>query len=1273
MMESEALLKPSSVVWKIAAFICTALTLIAPFVYNIAFYAHWRGGMIAESSVYSLDRAKYFSGFIHGGSLFFAGQHSVFLLNYALWYALWSALGGLFSDITSYMMLVIIFYLLGLCFLVKLLLALVDVDERRATVRQMIVACAIALLYLSSLSMFNYNKSNIFFTLPYLVLPILLYFTLSYLRTSRNRHLVPFFLASLVITDFNTAHAVILVAFINIFALMQGRAERVPLLSTLGRLVILDVVMAPAVGFLFAIAIENALYAGSLAGFSAAVVENMYSNNAQYLNIFAQLTDWGIFGSWNGSLYYDFSRFYSNIAAWGLALVPFMFVGYAALSSRASIAQRKFAFALLITAAVIFQFMLGNNNALYNYVYNHLIAFQVLRNITKLAPLLLLVILVAGYILISGRLKERVHFISAMLFLLVSLAYNIPYWSYSGYFFYNRTIDQIPSYWREAAGYLNDTAQPSSKVLALPAIYINDVYMWNGKENWVQGSLLDILLRNKSYRLSECCLGSPMFERDARSTFIPSKTSIRRLDTDYGRLGNMARKYGLDYVLVSDDLLSEYNTRSAILAWLRRAGYHEARSFGPVSIFHNKRNLEPLFSGMPLSFERISDLEYRVHLRGVKGRRTLAFGEPFHTGWTLSPIPIEAKECGFGNDILVAAPTCKRTLAEKVGDEVRHLSGGPTIPPLDATSGDSNSWVIDESVIEKSAPKSFYRVEPGGGIDVDLDLYFKPQDSFLAICFVSLLAFVTMVACLLIALIVDLRAHRISSASRLRDSSLAWSTALLIVLAATISFTTALAKDRQPLLVETARVDSVLTDVGQSALFSNAMYMPVACGPTSSNSHCQSIRLSSVTKANGNRLWGWDYDERARELTECSLYTSVSAPCSPGAEVMSIGNIDAFVARGERTKTSGALVLSIRSGETVKSVSISSGRRPFEESAVYMKPLLQLGSSVETATPNLVFATAKSPAQRVRFSLANYDQYERFAHPPWSVSACGHPVSTATTRASSFGDGLNVWVTPLKPGTCDLAVIADPTDKVTPIATPAVVRVVVIGDLSWSRAAARAKASVSFDSTIASPQTLQAYKNFDPDAIVLSPLSACSEAVVSDTIPAGLASNQAGIATLYLRPTRSGICEMSLKGNNAVAGEAALALTVHVYGDLSFSTYSPIGSRSLEFDSANAPSAVVHAYKLKYAGPLQLHLVAGNCSSVVGFYAQTSHSAKSVSGEWTQEAVRIQPVKAGKCWAILQDQFGTNDRSIALNVTIKSKPRSSGDRLAHNRVRGSVR
>lgn len=717
---------------KVLITLASLAVVLWPWAVGVFRAVHLKSGIIPESSIYSINAHAFFWNIFHQRSIFDAGRHSPWLFQYAFWYGCQSTLNAIFPDAVAYLILVGVFFGIGQVFTAKFLITFVRQDDKPSTA-QFFLASLLSITYITSLSLFNYLQNNVLFALPYLVLPILLYLALKYIRFSDRLALAPFLLFGLVLSDLNIFHDIIIVIAVNIIGYISGAWSGLNAQVVLRRLLLLDLILSPGFVWLLTATIGHILYLGPVSEFAKVAAEGMYSNNASYLNIILQQTDWGLFDSWNGVPYYSFAYFYRIIQVWPFGLVPYMLVAFSAISSPGKKKYWNLAIPLSVLSIIIFLFMFGNDNIVYRELYQNFIPFQVFRNITKLAPLLELCLISISFVLLFSVLKNRVIAITATALIVLGLIYNAPYWIVGANTFSRRTIDHIPSYWMSAASYIQHHLRPYSQILAVPATYIMESYNWGGKKVSVQGDLLTLLSENESYRLSEKLIGPSTFQSDVSSAFEPSNRSIRLLDTNYGTLSNIVQKYHIDYVVFTHDLVSEYQHTNDIRAWLKRAGYRRVANFGPVSIYHNRANYSVPFSGASVQFKKVNALRFDAHLSGLRGKPKVTLRVPFHAGWFPKVEPIGSFQCKpVGREEAILGGKFARCKSDFWGGSISSEIAGlfSSSPPgfLHSESpGGNNSWIINVAAIRKLLPRDDYRLRRNGSIDLNISFQFRPQ------------------------------------------------------------------------------------------------------------------------------------------------------------------------------------------------------------------------------------------------------------------------------------------------------------------------------------------------------------------------------------------------------------------------------------------------------------------------------------------------------------------------------------------------------------------
>lgn len=387
--------------------------------------------------------------------------------------------------------------------------------------------------------------------------------------------------------------------------------------------------------------------------------------------------------------------------------------------------------------------MLGLKNPVYKYLYDNITIFQIFRNITKFAPLLLfLTLLILFLLIIKSDIKSNVKKWLLLLVISSSLIYNLPYWTYRSYFFENRVMANIPQDYLDTSIFLNKQLNYSDNVLVLPATYSLETYNWNNKRVAVQGSIFDLLLNDgiRSYRLSQGFVGNIFFKNDSSKLFIKTNTNARGWDVDYNALSNFVKKYNLNYIIVTKELVSEYQDLNALFIWLNHNNYKKINSFGNNDIYLKNDLFNPILSAnSDLYFERRNARNYNVAIKNIKensyGR--LIFLESFNAYWNLYLKPIsKSNSCdnikkyeNKINDSSVAECYYERKIIEE--NELSYLWKKPIFDETHKIVNQyANQWTIDPQYIKQNFSKEYYKENPDGSIDVELTLYFKPQSYF---------------------------------------------------------------------------------------------------------------------------------------------------------------------------------------------------------------------------------------------------------------------------------------------------------------------------------------------------------------------------------------------------------------------------------------------------------------------------------------------------------------------------------------------------------------
>lgn len=685
--------------------------------------------IVFESSAHAADYGRYFEELFHGHSFWLWGQYALTVVGYAPLYGLLYVLEAMTgSSSTAYHVALLFFQLLAVgCFVafVRKWQSRIAPD-RTASTFDRIVPWVLGLLYVTSLANFNYLKSNVMFGLASYALPIQLYLVDRYVSRGSAAAMGAVTASALLM---NAANATFffyiggLVWAYMMFLRLQSFAVAPPWRILVVDTAALAFALLPAAILILVSTAVNIPYYGSLEELAQVASEGMYSMNANMVNIMSLTTDWAFFDGFNGEPYYEFAEYYRQRGVRLLAFVLILLPLGLALAKMFGGARGFYRFWVAVGVLCVFV-QLGANNPVFRWLIENIVLFQIFRNVTKLSPIFYFALLAVICYQVAAVRSEQLRRAAFAIFALGGLAYNLPFWTYADYFHRDRSAGEIPKYWRDAGAWMKRHAPEGSRTLLLPATYVNDTFLWNGKKVLFQGTLPDGIWTTRTFRLSEALVGPPLMQAEMRRVFVPDASNVRGLTTDYAALGTFTARNGFGFIVLNRDLWSEYQHLSDVRAWLERDGFARVAVFGRLEIFHNPARDRQMFeSEVKVSWSQIDNLTYRLRVDGVTGPFTLRFNEAYRPGWRLAvQEPSKGSEC---------AHICPPSPLLGHWDDFR-LALRPAVAPSHHARDEygGNAWRIDPADILRTGSASS---------NLDLVLHFRPQLYFMAACWVFVL------------------------------------------------------------------------------------------------------------------------------------------------------------------------------------------------------------------------------------------------------------------------------------------------------------------------------------------------------------------------------------------------------------------------------------------------------------------------------------------------------------------------------------------------------
>lgn len=218
-----------------------------------------------------------------------------------------------------------------------------------------------------------------------------------------------------------------------------------------------------------------------------------------------------------------------------------------------------------------------------------------------------------------------------------------------------------------------------------------------------------------------------------------------------------------------------------------------------------------------------------------------------------------------------------------------------------------------------------------------------------------------------------------------------------------------------------------------------------------------------------------------------------------------------------------------------------------------------------------------------------------------------------------------------------------------------------ISALSWSPTVVTTRKFQVFDSTIVGRQ-ITIYESNASQAISPSITNyGCARVLrlesladpAAESYPEELAS-----LAIMVTPITAGLCKIALRGGSPTPRDHPLELAAQVMGDLSLSPSALVSSVKISFAGPTAASRQIVVYKTYDKEPIIPALVANGCSAIAGFYPGRGVAPAVPSSLPASTRIVVRPIRSGMCEAVLADQYGRNDRTVVVAVTVGEVPPS---------------
>lgn len=701
---------------KLLLFLITILLICFPFLYYFILWFSYDSWFFLESSVFSINYRDFLVYFWENKSIFLSGNDSIYLLNYVPSYSYFYFFEYLVGNkISWYFLSIIVLLILSIwSFLWSMNTLIKAILHEKKKQISFWVLVIVSILFYTCLSNFLFFPSTIYFFLPIILFPVQLFLILyAYERKKIYPYIVLIFISFLITTNITliVINNIFLLFFSSLFLSLRNIHGK----EKIQKLITLCLSLLPSFVFVAIPVVINNLYLDSSLDSTIELIrEDFYSVNSSIYTIITQTGFWWLFWSFNGELYYDFSEVYSQKIFHILSLIPYIMILFFFLSKENTGTIKKYSLTFIACIVIIICIMLGLHNPVYSYLYNHFTLFQIFRNITKFAPFLQLIVCILLLILIEKE-QTKSHIKKWFIYggLWLSLLYNIPYISYTHYFFENRLIPSIPTEHIETATYIKNISNHHDKILLLPIVYNLESYSWNDKKYDLQGNMYDSLLlwwKAKAYRFWELWIGPVILQKDFKKLLVDSTKTSRKLELDYSHFEDFLKNHHFNKIVITSDIISEYQKILTIEENIKKYNFKEVFSNKTVKIYENDALKQELIQIVAeKQVQKINPRYYTLSLKGIKGKLPVEFSWYFHNWWNLylEKNNIPQKEMSFD---------WKKTEFQDSHTRKSWLF---------------NAWMIDTDFIKNNYSSEYFRENEDGSIDIHLSLYFLPQLSLI--------------------------------------------------------------------------------------------------------------------------------------------------------------------------------------------------------------------------------------------------------------------------------------------------------------------------------------------------------------------------------------------------------------------------------------------------------------------------------------------------------------------------------------------------------------
>lgn len=394
---------------------------------------------------------------------------------------------------------------------------------------------------------------------------------------------------------------------------------------------------------------------------------------------------WGIYTDWKPRSIFTFSDFFR---AWHSLVAPFLLYSIIVYGIYKKNLKNIHFLTLFGVLLIFFALVKGAQDpfgAVYLYLLDHSSIFRAFRSPDSKFGFVI-VLTFATLLLFALKQYQKNIFVSILA--AVVLAQSWPLFTgvairgENSDHSYDRVVHISESY-RELASFLNDDTRTYGSVVTVPSAEFG-LFQFDKNDRFIGQDLLSKLVRLPFVRISE---NGSLPVSVYRELSLRSPVSFE--------------KYPIRYYIFRNDIKDD--SRDVVMPPKSFELIFQNNFF---RVYENPMapSLVQTENNFPITFQKISPVEYKISMKGVQGPEKILFHENYQADWALFP----------------ASPDKGRVLSffgDGIFDETHVME-----------DDFSNSWILDLDTL-KRFPGS-YRQNQDGSVDIELIAYFKPQIYF---------------------------------------------------------------------------------------------------------------------------------------------------------------------------------------------------------------------------------------------------------------------------------------------------------------------------------------------------------------------------------------------------------------------------------------------------------------------------------------------------------------------------------------------------------------